>query len=171
MRRNKCRTLALLLGIGLLAGCENAAEPKETSVLEGLAPGIHPIVVVGGRSGNVTQVELHLKRIQVDASISSYQGELEYDTGALTLAGAELPGGIVGAWNEPSTGKVRFAGAALEGIGENPVLLLRFTSKGEVQRGSFKLKVEEIVAAADFQSLSSTLVVREQPLFSRSPLQ
>lgn len=161
---------ALALGLGLLAGCENAVQPQEASVLEGLAPGIHPIVVLTSRAGNAATVELHLKRVGVDARIASFQGELEFATERLTLAGAELSPGVMGAWNESAPGKVRFAGAAMEGLGEGAVLRLRFTAKGAVEGDAFQVKVEELVSSADFQDLSPRVVAREQPLFSPTPL-
>lgn len=162
--------LALALGLGVLAGCENAVQPKEQSVLEGLAPGIHPVVVLAAAAGDAATVELHLKRVGVDARIASFQGELGYDQEKLTLAGAELMPGVMGAWNESAPGTVRFAGAAADGMGEGAVLTLRFTTKGEVAGGAFRVKVEELVSSTDFQDLSSQLVAREQPVFSPSPL-
>lgn len=165
------RIVAALLGLGLLGGCENAGMPTEPSVLEGLAPGIHPIVVVGSKTGTTTQVQLYLKKVQVDAPISSFQGEFDYDSQGLTLAEAEIPQGITGAWNKTADGKIRFAGAALEGVGEGPVLTLRFQSKTALQRSDFKVKMEELTAAEDFHSLADQLVEGEQPLFSRLPIQ
>lgn len=162
--------LALALGLGLLAGCENAVQPQEPNVLQGLAPGIHPIVVLASKSGSSASVELHLKRVGVDAKIASFQGELDFAADRLTLAGAELSPGVMGAWHESEPGKVRFAGAAMEGVGDGPVLRLRFTAAGPVDGDAFRVKVEELVSSADFQDLSPRVVAREQPLFSPTPL-
>lgn len=165
------RALVLAMSLGLLAGCENAMAPEEQiDVTEGLAPGIHPIVVLAGINAGTTDVQLHLRRVQVDATISSFQGELSYDTNAMTLKGAELPQAVMGAWNEIAPGKVRFAGAALEGVADAPVLTLHFEAKQAVQGNAFGVKMEEIVAATDFHSLTTQVVQREQPLFSRVPL-
>jgi len=164
------RALALVLGVGLAVGCKDAKGPMEPDVLEGLGPGIHPVVVVAGKSGTVTQVELQLRRIQVEDKVSSYQGQLEYDTGKLTLEGAELPNGISGAWNEIAPGKIRFAGATLEGIADAVVLTMRFTAKGNVQASAFKVRMEEVVASTEFRNLTSQVVSSEQPLFSARPL-
>lgn len=162
--------LALALGLGLLAGCEDAVQPQEPSILEGLAPGIHPIVVLASKSGNSAAVELHLRRVGVEAKIASFQGELTYAADRLTLAGAELSPGVMGAWNESAPGKVRFAGAAMDGVGDGPVLRLRFTATGSVTGDAFGVAVEELVSSTDFQDLSPRVVVREQPLFSPTPL-
>lgn len=166
------RALALILSLGMVVGCKDAVEPQEPNVLEGLKTGIHPIVVVASKSGSSAVVELHLRRVRVDASVASYQGEIQYDTKVLTLSGAEFPRGATGAWNEVSPGKVRFAGASLEGLADGAVLTLRFTTRG---RGSilaedFKLRMEEVVSTSGFKSLTSEMVSREQPLFSASPL-
>jgi len=165
------RVVAALLGLGLLGGCESAAGPTEPGVLEGLTPGIHAIVVVGNRTGTTTQVQLYLKKVQLDATVSSYQGEFSYDSQGLTFADAEIPQGITGAWNKTADGKVRFAGAAPNGVGEGAVLTLRFESKAALQKTDFKVKMEEITAAEDFHSLADQLVEKEQPLFSRLPIE
>ncbi|HEX2091742.1 MAG TPA: cohesin domain-containing protein [Longimicrobiaceae bacterium] len=164
------RVLALALGVGLTMACKDAAQPMEPDVLEGLGPGIHPVVVVAGKSGSTTQVELHLRRVQVEDRVASYQGELEYDTGKLSLVGAELPGGIAGAWNETAPGKIRFAGATLEGIADAAVLVMRFEAKGDVKAGAFKVRMEEVVASVEFRNLTPQVVSSEQPLFSSRPL-
>lgn len=171
-RIGRSRALALVLGLALVAGCKDAVSPQEPDVLAGLGPGIHPIVVLASRSGPTAQVEIHLKRIQVDDRVASYQGELEFDTKVLTLSGAEIPSPVMGAWNETAPGKVRFAGAALDGVPDGAVLVLRFTTRGRgsVLAEDFKLRMEELVAATGFKDLSPQLVVREQPLFSGRPL-
>jgi hypothetical protein len=165
--------LTVLVGALLLGGCESVVESnaQEPSVLEGLGPGIHPIVVVANQSADKATVALYLKQVQVTATLASYQGELSYDASALKLEGAELPQGIVGAWNEVKPGQVRFAGAAMTGVSAGPVLTLRFTSKGAVQANAFKLRMEEVVGAANFENLTKQVVEREQPLFSKTPLE
>lgn len=168
-RIGRNRILALAVSFGLLAGCKDAVGSQEPDVLAGLDPGIHPVMVVASQSGNTATLELHLKRVKVDASIASFQGELSYDASAMKLTGAELPQGIMGSWNETAPGTVRFAGAALEGIGDRAVLVLRFTGKG-VRAESFRVMMEEIVSAAGFENLASSLVARDQPIFSPGPL-
>lgn len=161
---------ALVLSLALVAGCKDAVQPQEPNVLEGLGPGIHPVVVVASRGGGSASVELQLRRVQTSATVASYQGELEYDARALKLTGAELPKGVMGAWNETSPGKVRFAGAVLEGLADGPVLVLHFTTSGSIRGDGFRVKLEEVVATEGFTDLSPQVVAREQPLFSASPL-
>lgn len=170
MSRIKRYAAPLALGLGLLAGCENAVEPQEPGILDGLAPGIHPVVVLTSSAGGSAAVELQLKRIGVDAKIASFQGELVYDAQRLSLTGAELSQGVMGAWNESAPGTVRFAGAAAEGLAQDGVLKLRFTAKGAVAGDAFRVKLEELVSSADFQDLAPRLVARDQPLFSPAPL-
>jgi hypothetical protein len=114
---------------------------------------------------------LYLKQVQVKATVASYQGELSFDASALKLDGAELPQGIVGAWNETKPGQVRFAGAAMAGLSAGPVLTLHFTGKGAVRADAFTLRVEDVVGAANFENLTKQVVEREQPLFSKTPLE
>lgn len=162
--------LVLALGVALLAGRPSPLQPQSRGVLDGLGPGIHPVVVLASRTGSTATVELHLKRVEVDARIASFQVELGYDRDRLSLAGAELRRGVMGAWNESAPGKVRFAGAVAEGLGEGAVVTLRFTAKGEVTGEAFRVRVEELVSTANFQDLTPRLVVRERPFFSASPL-
>lgn len=166
------RRWPFLLGLALLAGCDTVleTEAQERGVLEGLGPGIHPIVVLTSQSGGNATVAVHLKRVQVTTAVASYQGELSYDANLLKLAGAELPQGIVGAWNEVMPGQVRFAGAAMNGVGEGPILTLRFTSAGAIKAEAFKIRLEEVVGATDFANVTKEVVPREQPLFSETPL-
>lgn len=167
------RTLTALAGAVFLMGCENAVEStaQAPSVLEGLEAGIHPIVVVANQSAGKATVALYLKQVQVNSAVASYQGELSYNADALKLDGAELPQGVVGAWNEIKPGQVRFAGAAMSGVSAGPVLTLRFTTKTAVQPEAFKLRMEEVVGSANFENLTKQVVAREQPLFSKQPLE
>ncbi|HEX2092061.1 MAG TPA: hypothetical protein VHG28_06645 [Longimicrobiaceae bacterium] len=174
MRRNTLRSRSLLftlaLGVGMLGGFGTAVESQAMDAHRELGPGIHPVVVLAGGSGNTADVQLHLRRVQVESGIASYQGEFTYNVRSLTLRSAELPRGIAGAWNETAPGKIRFAGAALEGVGDRPVLVLHFDTRGAIGAADFGVKIEEVVGSSDFRSLSSRLVVRDQPLFSRTPL-
>jgi hypothetical protein len=165
--------LTVLMGAVLIGGCDNVVESKaqEPSVLENLGPGIHPVVVVTNQSEGKATVALYLKQVQVTATLASYQGELSYDATAFKLEGAELPQGIVGAWNETKPGQVRFAGAAMTGLSAGPVLTLHFTGKGAVRADAFTLRMEEVVGAANFENLTEKVVKREQPLFSKTPLE
>jgi hypothetical protein len=170
MSRIRRYAVPLALGLGLLAGCENAVEPQEPGILDGLGPGIHPVVVLTSANGGNASVELQLKRIGVDAKIASFQGEFVYDAQRLSLAGAEMSPGLMGAWNETAPGTVRFAGAAAEGLAQDAVLKLRFTTKGTVAGDAFRVRLEELVSSTDFQDLAPRLIARDQPLFSPAPL-
>jgi hypothetical protein len=44
-------------------------------------------------------------------------------------------------------------------------------STGAVQADAFKLRMEEVVGAANFENLTAKVVKREQPLFSKTPLE
>jgi hypothetical protein len=167
------RTLTLVLSLGLMSACDNALETQaqEPDQLQGLGPGIHPVVVLANQTGSSARVEVRLKKVEVPGTIASYQGELGFDTQGLTLVGAELPQGVMGAWNETRPGVVRFAGAAMNGIGDGPVLVLRFTAKGTVKADAFTIRMEEVVASNDFTNLTAKVIAREHPLFSNTPLE
>jgi hypothetical protein len=162
---------ALLLGVAL-AACERqpaASQVPQPDPLAGLGPGIHPVLVVDARADSA-RVELHLRRVQVSARVASYQGELRYDPATLTLAGAQLPGGVAGAWNEVAPGRVRFAAAASAGVGDGAVLTLRFAAATAPVRESFQLVMEEVVASEGFADLTEQVSARMHPLFSAAPL-
>jgi hypothetical protein len=159
---------ALALGVAL-AACERQPAASQTpDPLAGLGPGIHPVLVVAPAEGGA-RVELHLRRVQVQGQVASYQGELRYDAAALRLAGAQLPAGVAGAWNEVQPGVVRFAGAAPAGLPDGAVLTLRFAASSPPVRESFELAMEEVVAH-DFANLTQSVSRAEHPLFSTSPL-
>jgi hypothetical protein len=157
----------------VLLGCSDLLGTEQELALnpfERLDPGIHPVLVTA-ENGTEARVELHLKRVDVDDKVASYQGELTYDAETLVLSGGEIPSGITGAWNEVEKGKVRFAGVSLGGIEEGAVLTLTFTAQRALDASDFELKMEEIVAVEGFQNLTTRVNQRSaQPLFSRSPL-
>jgi hypothetical protein len=74
-------------------------------------------------------VELRLARAASAPAVGSFVGEVTFDTAAATLAGGSVPQGLTVAWNAVSPGRVRFAGASLEGFGAAPVLVLRFAGR------------------------------------------
>ncbi|HEX5871486.1 MAG TPA: hypothetical protein VFY65_13765 [Longimicrobium sp.] len=162
------RAAALLLGVALAACDEQPIATQTADPLAGMGPGIHPVLVVAPADGGA-QVELHLRRVQVEAQVASYQGELRYDAGAMHLSGAQLPAGVVGAWNEVQPGHVRFAGVAPSGVGEGAVLTLRFAAAAQPARESFGLVMEEVVAP-DFADLTGRVSRPLHPLLSTAPL-
>ncbi|HET6232837.1 MAG TPA: hypothetical protein VFE05_22365 [Longimicrobiaceae bacterium] len=165
--RTARRALALA-GFALLAACSDATAPVRTGELPAnLERGIYPLISVASQTKSAAQVELYLKRVQVSPSLASFQGELTYDPRIMTLDHTDLPPGIIGATNEVSPGHVRFAGASIDGVGDVPVLELRFTTHGELSRGAFGVKVEEVVGAGDLANLTSAVSTGE-PFFSTS---
>jgi len=167
------RAAAVLLLGAALAGCERqpAAVPVEPDPWEELGPGIHPVLVVDGKDEQGTRVELHFRRVQVTEAVASWQGELRYAAGRMSLAGAELPAGVTGAWNEVEPGRIRFAGIALAGAGDGAVLTFRFKPTGEITADAFTLAMEEVVATEGFANLTARVVKQPaHPLFSAAPL-
>ena len=164
------RAACALLAAGVSAGCDNTVQPEARDPLAGLAPGIHPVVVVTGRSGDTTTLELRLHQVGVKAIVASYQGQLGFDGGAVRVAGARVPDGIAGAWNEVQPGRVRFAGAALDGIGERPMLVLRAVSAAPVEAATFTLEMEEVVSAGGgFENVTARVQRQPNPLFMQAP--
>ncbi|HEU0014055.1 MAG TPA: hypothetical protein VFQ45_10250 [Longimicrobium sp.] len=152
--RRTARLALVLLSVGFAAGCEDEATTPAGGLPKNLAPGIYSLFSVAGQGGGVATVQLHLERVQVPGKIASYQGELTYDTGVLTLKEAELPEGVIGSAREISPGRVRFAGATPDGLEQLPALTMRFARRGEIRRETFKLNIEE-VADEDFGDLTS----------------
>lgn len=166
VRRGGAIALALAM-----AACDDAAAPTAVEPPPVLGRGIHPLVVLAASAGDTARVELRLHQVEMKAEISSFQGELAYDTTRLAFAGAEVPGKLMVAWNPVAAGRVRFAGASLDGMGDAPMVVLRFVPAGEVSADLFRLSLEEVVAEeGSFQNLTSQIVARERPLFSAVPL-
>ena len=146
---------ALPCAAALLAACSDATAPVVNDGLpSGLSRGIYPLVQVVSETSSAAQVEVFLKRVQTAEALSSYQGELAYDPAVLALEHTDLPAGLIGTTNETSPGHVRFAAASLDGVGDAPVLALRFTRKGAIAPQTFQVKVEELTGH-DFADLSA----------------
>jgi hypothetical protein len=162
---------AFALALAALAACDDAAAPTVVEPPPVLGRGIHPLVVLAGSAGDTARVELRLHQVEMKAEVSSFQGELAFDTTRLALAGAEVPEKLMVVWNPVAAGRVRFAGASLDGLGEAPMVVLRFIPSGRVSADLFKLRLEEVVAEeGSFQNLTTQIVARERPLFSAGPL-
>lgn len=159
---------ALLLAGGA-SGCTNAVAPEKPEVdpLHGLGTGIHPVAVIGTSTDGTTRVAIHLKRVGVDIRVASYQAELSLSRGSLVRA--ELPEGIAGSWNEISPGTLRVAGAALEGIGDEAVLIA-YVRAGEVRATDLRLRVEELTSTDGFSDASGLLSSSDHPVLTRSAL-
>jgi hypothetical protein len=160
--------LGLLVPLAAIAAsCSDATAPVEESGLPShLERGIYPLVNVVSETQAGAQVELYLKRVPAGVLLASYQGELTYDPAVLTLEHTDLPQGLIGSTNETAPGHVRFAGAALDGVGDVPVLALRFTRRGEVGAKSFGVKVEELSGSEGFADLTSQ-VSTQGPFFHK----
>jgi hypothetical protein len=143
--------------MGAAAACADQATAPEAmgGLPKDLAPGIYPVMSVASQTSGTAQVDLYLKRVPEGTSLASYQGELTYDANLLTLEHTDLPSGIVGTTNEVTPGHVRFAGAAIEGLGDVALVSLRFTRRGNLTSKSFQVHVEEISGASDFADLTS----------------
>ncbi|HLM66639.1 MAG TPA: hypothetical protein VK358_03885, partial [Longimicrobium sp.] len=142
------QALAATAAAGALAACDKPA-PVEAGAEPAvqLSPGIHPQVQVGPRTGDSVTVQLLLQRVEVTSRVSSFQGELTFDPGQVSVGGATLPNGVVGAWNQPQPGRVRVAGAAVDGMDDGPVLTLRVAAPATVDASAFQFTVEEVTTA------------------------
>ena len=153
--------------VAVAASCSDATAPVDESGMPGhLDRGIYPLVNVVSETPQSAQVELFLKRVPGSIKLASYQGELTYDPAVLSLEHTDLPPGLIGSTNETSPGHVRFAGAALDGVGDVPVLAMRFTRRGELGAKSFGVKVEELSDTEGFADLTSQ-VSTQGPFFHK----
>lgn len=174
MKRDAWRgAVAIVFAVGALAACEAPTLPAaEEDPLADLEPGIHPVVAVTARQGTGASVELRLHRVEVLSRIASYQGELRFDPDRLALQEVSFPEGVLGAWWEVKPGRLRLAGARLEGLPEGAVLVLRVQERkqGVLDARAFRFEVEELRAAGDFRDLLPLLAERSRPIFSAAPL-
>lgn len=132
----------------LLAVLAIAAAPMmaDGAASQAAGPGVRPAVAVAAEAGGGSRVEVRLERDAAAPQVGSFQGELRFDPAALTLAGAELPAGLVGAWNQVEPGRVRFAGVSPNGLAGGAVLVLRFTSRAPVAPNQLQVRLEEVFA-------------------------
>ena len=156
------RLAAFTLAALAATACADAVSPETSGGLpKNLERGIYPLVNVASETQTSAQVELYLKRVPGSIRLASYQGELTYDAATLTLEHTDLPAGMIGTTNETSPGHVRFAGAALDGVDDVPVLALRFTRKGgTLGQQTFQVKVEEVAGSDGFADLTSQVSTR-----------
>ena len=162
----------LLTGFALLAlvasaACRDVVDPKQVAggdSLKGLAPGLHPVLVVADNGPITTYVDVRVLREKNNSQIASFQAEFSYDTTQLGLVGGDFAPTVAGAWHEVSPGRVRFAGASEEGMADVPLVTLRFANKQIVENRTFGLAFQELVEANDFRDLTTELVGRANPL-------
>lgn len=127
---------------------DQGALPEEIAALPA---GVHPIVSIPGlenaQPGSTLLLRIHLHSVQMEDEVASYQGVFTFDPEAIEIQGGSFPDGVLGAWNQVETGKVRFAGAVLEGIGSRPALELRIRLRRIPTERDFSVELEEMVAA------------------------
>lgn len=161
--------LVALLLVGATGGCTNMAAPEQPDPdpVEKLGPGIHPVAVITGASNEETRLEVHLKRVGVDIRLASYQAELSHGRGSFVQA--DLPEGVSGSWNEAAPGQLRFAGAALDGVG-NGAVLIAYVRADELKASDLRLKVEELTSTDGFADATALVVAQEHPILLRTAL-
>jgi hypothetical protein len=145
-----------LIALALLSACADQREDI-AGLPSGAADGLYPQVVVSGAMARSTELRLSLLRKPGGVRLGSYQGELSYDASALRFESATLPDGIDGVASLASPGRIRFVGTALDGVGEVPLLTVRFARTGEVKAASFGAVFEEVTAASDLSDLTATV--------------
>ena len=152
------RCAAPALTFALLLGC---ADARHALSGEGDLPtlseaGLYPSISVSTSMGH-SLATLSLAQAPGGVQLASYQGEITYDARALTLDKAALPEGVTGAIHETTPGRLRFVGTSLEGVGEVPLLSLRFRKGGALSREMFSVHFEEVTAAGDLSDVTATV--------------
>ena len=118
----------------------------------------------GLTAGEVSEIRVLLLDVEIEGAIAAYQGELHYDAEALEVLDARFADGVLGAWAIPEKGRLRFAGAALEGIEDAPALVLQVRAVRPPMASDFRVVLEEITAAEGFADLTSKVVTEQQPV-------
>jgi hypothetical protein len=150
------RVISLLVGVLVLSGCADRREDI-AGLPSGAADGLYPQVIVSGAMARSTELRLSLLRKPAGVRLGSYQGELSYDATALRFESATLPDGIDGVASLAAPGRIRFVGTALDGVGEVPLLTVRFARTGEVRATAFGAVFEEVTAASDLSDLTGSV--------------
>ena len=158
--------LALTAAALMFAACDQAPTVPEDPFAN-LPKGIHPVLVTSQQGGEAT-VELHLRRVDVTEHVAGVQGELTFDASRLALEGAEFQAGSSGMWNPVADGRVRFAGVAVDGFSDTPVLTMHFQGSVRDAERAFGVKVEEITALEGFANQTSLVVAGARPLLVRN---
>lgn len=156
------RPFAALLAL-VVAGSackDDPASPDGPLAPDGdeLKPGIHTLLALPATDQWVAakeyEVRLHLKAVDIEGEVSSFQGELRYDHGVIEIVEAGFPDGLMGAWNETRPGVMRFAAVSLESVDARPALELVVTSTRPVRSGDFTVVLEEVIATEAFENLT-----------------
>jgi hypothetical protein len=158
---------ALLLGLGLVAGCSDRPD-SVSGIPAGAADGLYPQFTVLGVERADVEVRLALLRKPADMLVGSYQGEIRYDPSVLQLKSATLPSEVVGGIDFEQVGHVRFAAGSLDGVGDPPLVTLRFTRKAQVKPSALEVSFEEVSASGDLSDVTDR-VYTGLPLFRTLP--
>lgn len=141
---------------------DQGALPEE---IASLPPGIHPIVSIPGLEtavvGSSITLRVHLHSVDIEDEVASYQGVFVYEPDVLEIQTGSFPDGILGAWNQIEPGRIRFAGAVLEGIGTRPILELRGRLKRMPAKDDFFVQIEEVVAAEKLVVMTNDVVLAD----------
>lgn len=174
MRTKICpsrRLFAPLLLALLVVGCGNTlapVQPGESASRRGT--GIYPTVVVAPSNDGTTRVEIRLERVGIDSRIAGFQGELAYRAGEITIVRAELASGAAGSWYHSAPGRARFAGAALDGIGDGALVTFYVTQARAVRASDFALEIDELTSAGSFSDLTALVVAPKDRSLSTGSL-
>jgi hypothetical protein len=114
---------------------------------------------VSAPSASTAEVTVSLLRKPRGVRLGSYQGEFTYDPSVLTLERWSLPAGVDGAVNDETAGRIRFVGTALDGVGEVPLLTLRFQRRQPIKAQQLAVSFQEVSAADHFSDLTTLVFV------------
>jgi hypothetical protein len=157
------RFFLLALVAGTLGACSSspvapvtptAPVVPTTDPVQPPARGIYPSANIQSEGEGLVRVALELKRVDVDARVSGYQGALSYPA-ELKLERVEVPEGVVGSWNDGQNGRVEFAGAALDGMPGETMVVLHFRSQQLPKADDLSLRIEELTSTDGYRSLMS----------------
>ena len=152
----RVRCVIALAGVALLSGCMDQ-QNSIAGIPEGAANGLYPQLVVRGSASASAELRISLLSKPAGVRLGSYQGELTYDPAVLRFERASLPDGVEGAVDLTAPGRIRFVGASLDGVGEAPLAVLRFTRTGTVDAAELGVAFEEVTAAEDLRDLTPRL--------------
>ena len=159
------RAASLLVFLAVTACQDEVVRPDQGALPEEIAAlpaGVHPVISIPGLEtatvGGTVLLRVHLHSVEMQDDVASYQGVFGYDPAAIEIQGGSFPEGVLGAWNQVETGRIRFAGAVIEGIGTRPVLELRGRLKRLLTQDDFFVELEEIVAAEKLEVMTQNVV-------------
>jgi hypothetical protein len=151
-------------------GVRGEGQPLE---LNDLRPGFHPVLsspeLSEWTAGAPVFLRFHLVDVDVGADVQSIQGELRYDAKVMEPIALEFPEGILGAWNEVEPGTIRYAGVAVDGVGDRAFFELLVEAKRPIQRHHLKMTVEEVVGTLGeetFRDVTPQVAAQEETILT-----